>query len=356
MTAGHATPQGTERFASRFPEAAVKGFYRKANSHTISSLGLGTYLGGPDNQTDRNYLEAIWTALTGGINLIDTSLNYRLQHSELCVGAALRTTMEAGKVQRDEVVIATKAGYLVPKAVPKDLLRPEDIVSGIHSMAPAFLSDQLDRSLDNLGLETVDIFYLHNPETQVGHVSSDELVNRFRLAFQALEAEVERGRIQAYGAATWQGFRALPETGKGLPLPRLVELAKEVAGDSHHFRYIQLPFNMAMTEALRASNDALNGKAASVLDLAAHHGITAIASATLLQSKLAHNLPDNVTSLIGGDTDAQRAIQFARSAPGIASALVGMSKSAHVRENLGIMNVAPVPDGRFREQFGILYQ
>jgi aryl-alcohol dehydrogenase-like predicted oxidoreductase len=53
-------------------------------------------------------------------------------------------------------------------------------------------------------------------------------------------------------------------------------------------------------------------------------------------------LPDQVaTALPGLSTDSQRAIQFARSAPGIASALVGMSNPSHVNENLGIAAVAP---------------
>ena len=290
MIAGFATAEGTGRYASRFAEASANGFFRQAGPHKISSLGIGTYLGGPDEQTDENYQQALRAALTGGINFIDTSLNYRLQRSELSVGAALRGAFEAEEIRRDEVVVATKAGYLVPKAVPRDRLNARDIVGGIHSMAPAFLTDQLHRSLSNLGLETVDIFYLHNPETQAGHVQADELDRRFSQAFQALENEVEAGRIGYYGAATWQAFRVRPETGRGLSLERLIELATEVAGESHHFRYIQLPFNMAMTEVLRGN----------VLDLAARNNITVVASATLMQSKLARDLPENVASLLGG--------------------------------------------------------
>ena len=73
------------------------------------------------------------------------------------------------QLQRDEIVICTKAGFLAPGAVP-DSLKPEDVVGGMHSMAADFLQDQVDRSLANLRVDTIDIFYLHNPETQLGFV------------------------------------------------------------------------------------------------------------------------------------------------------------------------------------------
>ena len=70
-------------------------------------------------------------------------------------------------MQRDEIVVSTKAGFLTPGAVP-EFLKPEDVVGGMHSMAPDFLADQIDRSRANLGVDTIDVFYLHNPETQLG--------------------------------------------------------------------------------------------------------------------------------------------------------------------------------------------
>src|SRR6476660_945233 len=105
MLSGFATPEGTERFAARFPNAS---FFRKAQGLTISSLGIGTYRGAMDDHVDASYTRAIRQALSGGINFIDTSLNYRHQRSERATGKAL-----AG-IARDEVVVCSKAGYLVP--------------------------------------------------------------------------------------------------------------------------------------------------------------------------------------------------------------------------------------------------
>ena len=79
-------------------------------------------------------------------------------------------------------MISTKGGFLTPGAVPQ-FLKPEDVVGGMHSMAPDFLADQVDRSRANLGVDTIDVYYLHNPETQLGFVSRDEFDRRIGRAF-----------------------------------------------------------------------------------------------------------------------------------------------------------------------------
>ena len=348
MLPGRATAPGTARYAARFRAHQQVGFFRDAQSLTVSSIGIGTYLGNLDQATDRGYADAAGAALTAGVNFIDTSLNYRNQRSEQSIGTALRAAAEQGHVRRDEAVVCTKAGYLVPDAVPRGAMTARDVVGGMHSMAPAFLADQLGRSRENLGIETIDVFYLHNPETQLSYVSPEEFYARIHQAFMFLEQAVNEGGIQFYGAATWEGFRKPAQSPCALSLERLADIAREIAGDGHHFRFIQLPMNLAMPEAYGNRVDGEN-----VLRLAARLGITAVASASLLQSRLAKNLPDNIRELLPGlRTDAQRSIQFARSTPGITVALIGMSNQDHVRENLELAVVAPASE----EQYLRLYQ
>lgn len=347
---GFATPEGTARYASaRFPALAAKSFYRQTAAPppplTISSLGIGSYLGNIDEATDAGYLAAMTLALDSGINFIDTSLNYRHQSSERNIGQAIAALIDAGTLKREEFLVCTKAGYLVPGAVPTAVLRKSDVVGDMHSMARAFLKDQLERSLANLRLHTIDVFYLHNPETQLQYVSPVEFYSEVRGAFETLESEAAAGRIRAYGAATWNGFRTQQES-EGLSLARLAEIAADVAGPDHHFRFIQLPLNLAMTEAAAFKRERLNGREASTLEVAAALGINVIASASLLQSRLSRGLPDEVAQRLPGlSTDAQRAIQFARSAPGVLCALTGMSNPAHVNENLGIAAAPPADLG-----------
>ncbi len=333
MNHGHATGEGTRRYGARFAALAATGFYREVRGLTVSSLGLGTYLGQADEATDRAYLEAAQAAARGGINCFDAAINYRHQRSERVLGIALGGLMESGELRREEVVVATKAGFLTPGAVP-DWLHAGDVVGRMHSMAPDLLADQIDRSRANLDLDTIDIFYLHNPETQLNFVPPEEFDRRVRAAFARLEEITAEGKIRYYGMATWDGFR---QEGK-LDVDRMAAIAEEQAGPEHHFRFIQLPFNLAMAEAFQRRDAA--GR--NVLERAHRAGITVVASASLLQSRLASELPEALAERLPGlATDAQRAIQFTRSTPGIAVALVGMSKAEHVAENLGVGAVPP---------------
>jgi aryl-alcohol dehydrogenase-like predicted oxidoreductase len=343
MVAGFATPEGTARFVSRFPAQAAAGFYRNAQGINVSSLGLGSYLGEMDEATDRGYRESVLEAMRGGLNFLDTSLNYRHQRSELSIGAALKDLLRREELKRDEFMVCTKAGFLTPNALPPAALRPEDVVGNMHSMAPAFLADQLGRSRENLGLETIDVFYLHNPETQLGFVDAGEFYRRIQVAFSYLEQAVKQGLIRTYGTATWDGYRRRPGAPDCLSLEQMASIALDTGGVGHHFRYIQLPFNLAMPEAL-----AQTSSAGGVLEQAARLDITVVASASLLQARLARDLPAELADQFPGtQTDAQRAIQFTRSTPGINVALVGMSNPAHVRENLAVSRLPALTEAQY---------
>ncbi len=306
----------TAAYAARFPESRDAGFYRDVLGLTVSSLGIGTYLNGSE--------EALLAAAEQGINFWDTAINYRHQQSEREIGAALK------RLDRDELVVCTKAGFLTPGAIP-DFLETGDVAGGMHSMSPEFLADQIERSRANMGVDTIDVFYLHNPETQLGFRTREEFEGRIRRAFAQLERLVDRGKMRWYGAATWDGLRKKD----ALSLPRLAEIAAEEGGRDHHFRFVQLPFNLAMVEAHLDRPE-------SVLQAAARLGIAVVASASLAQTRVLTNLPDAVRRLLPGlETDAQRAIQFTRSTPGIAVALAGMGRAEHVLENVGVARVRP---------------
>jgi aryl-alcohol dehydrogenase-like predicted oxidoreductase len=362
---GRATPEATARYAARFPQAASGHFRQAAGKLTVSSIGIGTYLGEPDDATDRRYTEAVVAAGEGGINLIDTAINYRLQRSERSVGAALAALVQRG-FAREEFLICTKAGFLTPDAdMPEDIneyfareyvepgiMRPEEIAAGCHCMAPKFLANQLERSRHNLGLACIDVFYLHNPETQLSEVSPEEFRRRIRGAFAFLESAVAQQKIAAYGLATWNAFREDKTSPTYLSLDEMASIAREIAGDAHHFRFAQLPFNLAMPQALTKANQLVQGKTLATVQAARPLGITLVASASLLQAKLTRQLPPHVGQVFGLNNDAERALQFVRSAPGLTTALVGMSHTKHVAANLALLNVAPAPRDQFLKLFG----
>lgn len=324
----------------------------------MSSIAVGTYLGESDDEIDARYAESLRTALSSGINVVDTAINYRCQRSERMIGKVLQELVGGGVIRRDEVVLCTKAGYVPLDGGPPasreayelylktqyfdtGILRPTDLVAGGHAITPAFLLDQLHRSMRNLGVQGIDIFYVHNPEQQLTAVSPAELNTRMRSAFEVLEGCVARGEIGVYGCATWSGLR-LPAGSHGhLSLYELAAIAKEVAGEQHHFRAVQLPINLTMSEAVRVSTQRdFRGRLVHVVDAAGELGIDLVVSAPLLQGQLTHDLPVQIRELFGGSSDAERALAFVRTLPAVLTTAVGMKTADHVRENLAPLQVA----------------
>jgi aryl-alcohol dehydrogenase-like predicted oxidoreductase len=312
---GRATDVDTRRFHDRHRAATRPDHARSLGELTASSVGVGTYLGSASDAADHAYEAAIARALELGMNVLDTAINYRHQRSERVVGRAVAAALARG-LAREELIVATKGGF-----VPHGLTPPADldVVAGIHCIAPAWLDDQLRRSRTNLGLATIDIYYVHNPETQLEEVDRPTFLARMRDAFATLERACDAGWIARYGTATWDGFRVPPDDPTHLDLFALEALAREVAGASHHFKVVQLPLNRHLTEAASAPTQQRAGRRMTLLDAAAELGMYVMSSASIMQGKLAP------------DADAARAsIDWVRTRPGLGTALVGMGKPAHV--------------------------
>lgn len=366
-----ATTEGTRGYAARVTEplGIAPGHFREAGGLTVSSIGLGTYLGEPDDHTDLMYVEAVRAALALGCNVVDTAANYRFQRSERAIGVALARELERGAIGREEIVVSTKGGYVPFDGAPPrgsaelhaylertffepGICTPAEMASrGQHCMAPRYLEHQLDQSLSNLGLDAVDIYYIHNPEGQLSELPRDEVERRLRAAFEMLERKVADGRVGRYGTATWNGYRVGPRGREHLSLERLEAIAREVGGPGHHFRVVQLPFNLAMPEAYAAETQVLAGAPRTLLAAAADLGIAVYASASLMQSRLAAGPIPELVDAFGITNPAQAALQFVRSTPGIACALVGMSRESHVRENLGAARIPVAPASTIESLF-----
>ena len=352
MIPGRATADATDRFAQRFADSYAPDFYRTTSTaHTVSSIGMGTYLGESDDEEDDRYVSVMTAGLERGLNLLDTAINYRCQRSERAVGRALDQVISSKIATRDEVVVCTKGGYVPLEGSPpasrdeyegylkteyfdRGVITRRDLVAGGHCVTPGFLADQIDRSRTNIGVGCIDLFYVHNPEQQLDSLDRTRFLEVMRAAFDELESQVSNGRIASYGCATWNGFRVFAANRNYLSLAELLSVAQDAGGKDHHFRAIQLPVNLAMTEAVRSPTQSVNGKNVDLLTLAADFGVSVVASASLMQAQLTKNLPETVKTLFpSAHTDAQRAIAFVRSLP-VASALVGMKSIDHLTENL----------------------
>ena len=246
---GHATEKGTLRYMQRNDdEVPASNFRTPFNSDLkLSSVGIGTYVGAPDDRTDYYMYEAIKTSvLSGGVNVIDTAINYRYQKSERTIGKILNSLISKYGYERDELFVCSKGGFIpddadhgVPgRIIVEDLIKEghmdkSDVISGyVHCMHPKFLENQLLQSLKNMGLGTIDLYYLHNAYEMQGPNNTDNVVmDRFAAAFEFLEGAVEKGMIKNYGMATWLWFRAKPTEDKiYLNLQKIVSHIMNILG------------------------------------------------------------------------------------------------------------------------------
>jgi aryl-alcohol dehydrogenase-like predicted oxidoreductase len=136
-----------------------------------------------------------------------------------------------------------------------------------------------------------------------------------------------------------------------MDLFELARLAEEVAGLGHHFRFVQLPFNLAMPEAYGLANQRVEREKMPILAASARLEIAVMGSATLYQARLTQGLPGVVGNILGMNSDAENAIQFSRSAPGLTTSLIGMGRKEHVAANLRPALNRPTPPQEWKKLF-----
>ena len=358
MINGYADSEGTANFAKHHLEVISQN-YRKFCNLTLSNIGIGTYLGNPDSQTDELVKNAVKHSIEHGINVIDTAINYRAQKAERAVGNAIKELIETGKIQRNEIFLSTKNGYVTNDAdtqedfwqyvnneyVSKGIIGKNDISSGYHCMTVPYLADQLERSRKNLGLECIDLIYLHNAvEGQIQDISKDEFMKNLSNVFEFYESQRKQEKIRFYGLATWECFRVSQDNPQYLSLVDVLGLAKKAGGENHGFKFIQLPYNMYLDQAFMIKNQMFDGKKLSILELAKQQNLGVFTSVPLMQAKL---LAPGVMPEFGKLGPALRALQFTRSTPGVLAALVGQKTETHVNENLEILKIPPISESEF---------
>lgn len=287
---GHATPGGTTSYAARFVAEFGAGADAQLGSTglTVSHVGFGGYRVHDETHEHRDTLRR---ALLSGANLIDTSTNYTDGGSERLVGAVANELVGSGKLRREKVVVVSKIGYVqgsnLSLAQEREAAgRPfPEMVKYMdacwHCLHPEFLQDQLDRSLARLGLQTLDVCLLHNPEyffsaakrRGLGPLPAlrDEFYRRMMEAFRFFEGQVAAGTIRWYGVSsnTATAPAADPEA---TSLTRMLLAAREAGGVDHHFRVLQVPMNLFETGGVLEHNNGPENRE-TVLECASREGI-----------------------------------------------------------------------------------
>ncbi|MFW9996765.1 MAG: aldo/keto reductase [Candidatus Odinarchaeota archaeon] len=363
LLGGHTTPEGTKQYATSMigGKKTCDTHFREFNGLYLSSLGIGTYLGGIDSSTDKLVTEALVESMISGINVLDTAINYRRQRAERSVGRALKAVTK--EYNREQFFISTKNGYIpgdgdlglnadayIKEVVLGKKLAFKDEIINYNSTALPYLEHQLEQSLNNLGLETIDLLYLHNvAESQKGELGENKFYEMITNCFQFYEEQIATGRLKYYGLATWDCFRVPEENPSHVSLEKLVDLSKKAldstgtGNDEPGFRFVQLPFNLVMQEAKELKNQA--GK--TVFEKAAELGIGLFASVPIFQGRILGDpflkeLVSKVSTHGRLTSPAQVALQLVREEglPLIAP-LIGHKRPEHVKENLKLVEVPP---------------
>ncbi len=318
--------------------------YKSFKDFNLSEIGIGTYLGNTDDQTDIGYYETIREGIKTGINVVDTAINYRNMRSERVIGEVLE------EIGRNKVVVSTKGGYIPlddryrsdpqgwfkSELIDRGIISKEDITPYGNVLTVKYIDWSFNYSLKNLKTSYIDIYFLHNPEDQLNIMDRPKFYERLRLVFSLLEEKVEKGELKYYGLATWNGFRVNREHRQFLDLYNIYKIAESIGGKNHHFRFIQLPYNLEMTEAFTIKNQLIDGVYMSTLEAAEKLDIYTYISAPLFQRRLLRNYPENVKSFFKVKEDFLVPIQFVRSTPGVGTVLIGMSKVEHLLKNVEI--------------------
>jgi L-galactose dehydrogenase/L-glyceraldehyde 3-phosphate reductase len=280
------------------------------------------------HQDDETKLKAVRRALDAGINWIDTAPSYGDGRSEEALGWLL-----------EEV---DQKPYLSTK-VRIDLARLDDLAGQVEA--------SLERSLERLRRDSVDLLQLHNPiagRTTKAAIGVDRVLGNGGVA-DALDRMRERGLT---------GHIGITALGEGAA-------CKEVIA-SGRFDSAQVYYNLLNPSAGQAMPAAWSGQDFSqLLETCREHGVAAmvirVMAAGVLASEQRHGRENQITEDADlekeaarakaafealGDrygTRAQTAIRFALANPDIACVVVGMAEPSHLEEALAAAELGPLP-------------
>jgi aryl-alcohol dehydrogenase-like predicted oxidoreductase len=260
---------------------------------SFSKIGFGCYR--ISKRFDEHY-KALYKALTNGITLIDTSSNYSDGESEELVGKVMNELIEEGKLKREDITLVTKAGYLQGQNYRlalklKEEGRPFSEVVEFddklwHCISPDFIEDQLNRQLQRLNQNYIDVYLLHNPEyylswTKKNNIDKDDAFeiyyDRIRRAFEFLEKKVNEGKINYYGISS-NTFASHSNEYDFTSLEEILNIANSIS-ENNHFKVIQFPFNLFEAGAISMKNQINNTE--TVLELAYKAGLKVLVNRPL---------------------------------------------------------------------------
>lgn len=268
----------------------VKGF----SSHEMGRIALGTHIGDFSKEDSEKYVQAMMHALQNGIDTIDGAINYRGMCSEIDEGIAINSLINSGKLRREDIFITSKAGLLFgdiqagmnPKKYLTEILEPngisqEDFVEyeGLYqTLNPEFYEIAINKSLENLNLETLDVHYIHIPEISRIRLTLDEFYDKMEVLFHWYEEKVKEGKIRNYGLALELMVEEPDERKWHFEIEEMKKRADKIVNGKSHFRYVLFDYNVLCDSGRTVANQTVDGKQVSLIDACHELGIETVAS------------------------------------------------------------------------------
>lgn len=268
----------------------IKGY----SKHNMGRIALGTHLGDFSDTDSEKYINAIKYAVRNGINTIDGAINYRGMRSEKDEGIAMNQLIEAGEIKREDIFITSKAGLLFgdvqeglnPQKCLMEILEPKGITIDdfteyeglLQTLNPGFFEIALNKSLQNLGIETLDLHYIHIPEISRLGLSEKEFYTQIEALFSWYESKVIEGKIRFYGIA-FEFMTEEPQEAKWhIELEKLKQLAEKVSLGENHLKYILFEYNLLCASANIDKTQTVNGEQMTMLEACRKLGFETVGS------------------------------------------------------------------------------
>jgi aryl-alcohol dehydrogenase-like predicted oxidoreductase len=310
----------------------------------LSKVGVGLYQGEETDESDRKLLEVLEFALLSGVLVFDCAPSYRNRRSEKILGELIRL------YPNQDYFISTKGGFVpfdfsqgeqkekeyINELVAKGWIRPQFFdYNFFQCFDPLYLDHSLNTTLTTLSRDSVELYYLHNPEYFLEKVGRDRFLAVMRDVFLWIREKIEAGQMKAFGISSWFGFFNL-DPKKRLQVLDFFKLAEEV-GIQSYFNCIQVPYNFSQTKGLFFKGQQVGESQKSLFSLAEELKISILASAPLGQGKLPkYTYPEKVKTIFSGMTSAQVSLSFVLSTPGISVALIGTTSLVHFKELISV--------------------
>ncbi len=315
---------------------------KKTQWFSTLPIAIGTHLGDFSDEHSELSKAAIKLALEKGINFIDTAINYRGMRAERDIGECLRQLInEKEQIKRSEIIISTKTGILpgditlnmnsnlyLQEVLLKEGAIEEHEINRIdyhkHTLSPKYFEWSINKARQHMGIETIDIHYVHNPEFSMMVLGEERFYKSLIKLFEFYEGQVEAGSIRSYGVATWDALLIDDGEPGYISLERTVEAAKAAAGNKNNFKFIMLPFNLKNNEAATKRNQTVGRKLLSALEAAQELEIYTTISAPLVQGECF------------AEASPEKMLRYVTDSDSVFAAMVGMKQAMHVEENLKI--------------------